>query len=190
MDSIPARLKALRQSASPTLSVRRMAEELGYGENHNKYAYYEDEKRFQKEALPIHLAREFAEVMERFGIDRDDVMRLARIDDEVGEDGAPGRMDPKLLERLNLAEVPDASHNYSMGNGTFLDAGSVAYRYFDRDWLHSITNVAAEGLVFVRGVGDSMLPTIHEDDAVLVNTAEFRIDRQDKIWAFTYGALV
>lgn len=34
-----------------------------------------------------------------------------------------------------------------------------------------------------------MLPTIHEDDGILVNTGEFIIDRQDKIWAFTYGGL-
>lgn len=100
-----------------------------------------------------------------------------------------GRLDPALLHKLNLAEVPDASHNYAMGAGSFLDIAQVTHRYFDRDWLRSIANVAVEGLVFVRGVGDSMLPTIHEDDGVLVNTNEYDIDRQDKIWAFTYGGL-
>lgn len=188
MDSIPARLKAIRLSASPELSVRKMAEELGYGDNHNKYAYYENETRFRKEALPVHLARDFAEVFEQYGIDREAVMALARIDDH-GEVGAPGRISPKILDQLNLAEVPDASHNYAMGEGAFLDVGEVAYRYFDQDWLRSVTSVNPAGLVFVRGLGDSMLPTIHEDDGILVNTGEFIIDRQDKIWAFTYGGL-
>ena len=191
VNSIPARLKALRTSVDPHPTIRQVAEALGYGENHNKYAYYEDEKRFKKEALPLHLANRIADVLEEWGIDREDVLRLAGLDPDIPEDGdlPPGRIDPKLLDKLNLAEVPDASHNYAMGSGAFSDVGAVVYRYFDRDWLRSAANAAAEGLVFVRGIGDSMLPTIHEDDAVLINTAEFVVDRQDKIWAFTYGGL-
>lgn len=97
--------------------------------------------------------------------------------------------DLDVLHRLNLVQVPDASHNYAMGAGAFVDVGSVEYRYFDRSWLRSVTQAPVGGLVFVRGVGDSMLPTIHEDDGILVNTGEFVLDRQDKIWAFTYGGL-
>lgn len=190
MESVAVRLKALRESVRPKLTIRQVAEELGFGESHNRYAYYEDAKRFRKEALPLHLAKQIADVFEKHGIDREDVLRLAGVaDDWTDESGGPGHIDPQMLERLNLAEVPDASHNYSMGAGAFLDVAEVTYRYFDKDWLRTVTDVPTSGLVFVRGVGDSMLPTIHEDDAILINTAEFVIDRQDKIWALIYGGL-
>ena len=107
---------------------------------------------------------------------------------EVGQ-ATEGRIAQDLLEKLNLAAIPDASHSYAMGSGSFLEGVSVYYRYFDRTWIRSVTDAPADGLLFVRGVGDSMLPTIHEDDGVLINTGEYLVDRQDRIWAFTYGGL-
>ncbi len=65
----------------------------------------------------------------------------------------------------------------------------VAYR---TDWLEWITHGSpAPAEVFLtRGDGDSMMPTILDDDDVIVNKADRMITKQDRIWALSYGDLV
>lgn len=83
--SASERLKELRISAVPTLSIRRMADELGIG--HSRYAYFEDPKRFKKSAFPIDFTRQIADVLQRYGVDPAEVMKLAGLsDDEAAPD--------------------------------------------------------------------------------------------------------
>jgi phage repressor protein C with HTH and peptisase S24 domain len=95
-----------------------------------------------------------------------------------------------LLDRMNLEQVREVQVEFAMGGGSIVENNPVlSWRAFDRDWLRSVTRAKADDLFFARGVGDSMQPTLHDDDSMLINRAENRIDRQDRIWAIAYGDL-
>jgi hypothetical protein len=81
--SLNTRLKNLRLSAVPSLSIRRMAEELGIG--YSRYAYFEDPKRYKKRELPLDLTRQIADVLSRYGVDAGEVMKLAGLKDAEAE---------------------------------------------------------------------------------------------------------
>jgi hypothetical protein len=82
-ESVNSRLKKLRVSAVPPLSVRKMAEALDIGSS--RYAYFEDPKRFKKDALPIDLTRRIADVLSRHGIDPLEAMQLAGLNEGEAE---------------------------------------------------------------------------------------------------------
>lgn len=189
MEPVRAKLKAMREAARPKLSVREMAEQLGFGrDNHNRYAYYENV--FAKDVLPIDLTRKIADILETRGIDREDVMRLATgIEPDFEEEGsAPGRIDPELLERLNIVEIPAVDMQLGMGAlALFTEYSHVGFKYFDREWVEVATKADPANLRFYQGIGDSMIPTIHPTDAVLVNVAENMMIHPDQIWAFSYA---
>lgn len=77
MDSVATRLKALREAASPAVSIRELAELIG--RDHSSYVHYENPRRFKKQFLPFDLARDIASVLGDRGIDPTDVMRLAGV---------------------------------------------------------------------------------------------------------------
>lgn len=83
MTNVCEQLKALRLSAVPPLSLRRMADELDV--THSRYVYFEDPKRFKKAALPIDLTRQIADVLQRYGVDPAEVMKLAGLSDAEAE---------------------------------------------------------------------------------------------------------
>lgn len=73
--SVNLRLKELRKSAKPGLTIRGMADALGIG--HSRYAYFEDPNRFKKRELPLDLTRQIAAVLASRGVDPAQVMLLA-----------------------------------------------------------------------------------------------------------------
>lgn len=180
MESVAARLRAIRESANPPLSVRKMAEELGYGDNHNKYNYYE--KGFSKPVLPLSLARDFADVFEKFGIDRDTVMQLATL--EAENDTPPivqsGADDDVEIEQWDVA--------YGMGAGGYLDLPTTGERHkFSRSWLRQFTSAPPEKIFLTDGTGDSMFPTILDADKVMIDTTQREVRMADRIWAAAFG---
>jgi phage repressor protein C with HTH and peptisase S24 domain len=60
---------------------------------------------------------------------------------------------------------------------------------FRQDWLQRLTRGGPADVFLTRGQGDSMMPTILDDDDVLVNRADGAIRQQDRIWALGYGEL-
>jgi phage repressor protein C with HTH and peptisase S24 domain len=95
-----------------------------------------------------------------------------------------------MADRLNLALIPHLEIGYSMGGGSvFEDYHHVGFRTFDRDWLRSITLGSFESLFVARGEGDSMHPTLMDEDMVIVDTSQRFIKQQDRIWAISYGEL-
>lgn len=74
--------------------------------------------------------------------------------------------------------------SYAMGDGTNLDdyfeETSVQ---FDPNFLRSVTRATSSMLFVARGDGDSMFPTLINDDQVLIDTSQTRLNQQDRIWA-------
>lgn len=83
MPPVGPSLKALRLSAKPALSLRKMAEELGIG--HSRYQYFEDPNRYKKATLPLDFTRAIADVLSRYGVDPTDALKLAGLTDVEAE---------------------------------------------------------------------------------------------------------
>lgn len=108
--------------------------------------------------------------------------------------GAEGPFEPtKHLPAANddeTAEVRRVDLGYAMGPGTniddYVEEGTVR---FDLAWLKSITRAHTDMLFVARGDGDSMSPTLINDDTVLVDTSQRELNLNDRIWAVSvYGA--
>ena len=95
-----------------------------------------------------------------------------------------------LADRLGLHLVPEFDTGWAMGEGTFLDVVErTGFRAFDREWLRSVTSGNLGKLFVAHGDGDSMEPTLHDGDVVLIDMAQTVIEKQDRIWALVVGGL-
>jgi phage repressor protein C with HTH and peptisase S24 domain len=98
--------------------------------------------------------------------------------------------DEDLAGQLGMKMIPEVDITYSMGGGSvvgdFPEARLVPFR---QDWLQRLTRGGPADVFLTRGQGDSMMPTILDDDDVLVNRADGAIRQQDRIWALGYGEL-
>jgi len=104
------------------------------------------------------------------------------VDTAVFNEPAVGSADIVTLQKLDLS--------LSMGPGTLIDdwveAEPVA---FDRAFLQAITRAPTNRLKLVSGIGDSMYPTLNWGDAIMIDTTDNRLARQDGIyWINLYGA--
>jgi len=92
------------------------------------------------------------------------------------------------IEELNLQMIPEVDITYSMGAGAVVDEHVESRMVpFRRDWLQRLTRGGPADVFLTRGQGDSMMPTILDDDDVLVNRADSAVRQQDRIWAVGYG---
>lgn len=95
-----------------------------------------------------------------------------------------------MADRLGLHLVPEVDASWAMGEGSFLDVVEhVGFRAFDREWLRTLSAGNLSMLFVAHGDGDSMEPTLHDGDVVLIDQGQRIIERQDRIWAVTVGGL-
>lgn len=111
-------------------------------------------------------------------------------DNDVPVAVAPSALDA-LMDKLDLAVVPELEIGYSMGPGAtvFEQYEQKGIVPFQRAWLRSMMRGSIQELFVARGEGDSMQPTIMDSDIVLIDTAQKAIQQQDRIWAVAYGEL-
>jgi len=94
----------------------------------------------------------------------------------------------EMALELGVTRVRQVPVEYGMGGGTYIeDYVEEKYSFFDSEWIQQITDSPAASLFVARGIGDSMFPTLHDSDSLLVDRAQTRIMQQDRIWALTYG---
>lgn len=99
---------------------------------------------------------------------------------------APPERDPDDVEidSIDLA--------FGMG-GTFLDSDAVEVEKlrFSRKWLRQFTSAPPSMLCTTRGMGDSMMPTIHDQDVVIIDRSQrtWVGGMADKIWAGVFGGV-
>lgn len=90
----------------------------------------------------------------------------------------------------DTVEVAALDVSYGMG-GTFIEEHLVNVEKvkFSRSWLRQYTDAPPELLFVANGIGDSMWPTIHDTDGVVVDRSD-RVPRMvDKIWAMSFGEI-
>jgi phage repressor protein C with HTH and peptisase S24 domain len=104
---------------------------------------------------------------------------------------APDIPPTRSADAGETAAVMRLDLSYAMGPGTDLDAAHVEGEpvLFDIAFLRSLTPSPPDQLRIVTGIGDSMLPTIHDREALIIDLNQSRLNMQDRIWAIAlYGA--
>jgi len=90
-------------------------------------------------------------------------------------------------ESLDLVSVASVDMAYGMGMTFAGDHVEVEVLHFPRAWLASLTSTSPKDLAWARGRGNSMSPTIEDNDLVLIDRSDRSVRDQDAIWAFTIG---
>ncbi len=101
---------------------------------------------------------------------------------------APVRvLPPEAEDDLAMVEIQQIDLAYGMG-GMFTDVPiEIEVLRFPKIWVETITYSPPTLLTWARGRGDSMTPTIHDGDLVLLDRSQTKVTEQDAIWAFTVG---
>jgi phage repressor protein C with HTH and peptisase S24 domain len=109
------------------------------------------------------------------------------------DDPAPDATAPAspqvMAEQLDLVAINEISLEFGMGATVLHDDHTTIRRYVPRDWISHFSKSDPSMLVFARGRGDSMHPTILDGDLVLIDLGDTVMKRQDEIWAVGYGDL-
>jgi phage repressor protein C with HTH and peptisase S24 domain len=115
-------------------------------------------------------------------------------DPEAGEDSVADRQlgfrgaDPEVpASGSDTVEIDEINVNFGFGGAFHDEPLKVTKVSFSRSWLRHFTDSAPEHLFSAVGIGDSMWPTIHDTDLVLVDRAEMTPRVADKLWCFAYG---
>ncbi len=101
--------------------------------------------------------------------------------------GSPEATSLSSAPEYDLVPIESIDLQYGLG-ATFTDQHvEVEVLQFPRQWVESFTRTPSNLLTFARGRGDSMMPTIHSNDMVLIDRSQRTIAERDAIWAFTIG---
>lgn len=95
----------------------------------------------------------------------------------------------ELAEQLDAVLLPEVEVSYSMGAGSVIEDWPVLQHVpFSRSWLRHLTSSPPSQLVVARGEGDSMQPTIMDQDLVIIDLADRTPRQHDRVWAMSYGS--
>ena len=98
-----------------------------------------------------------------------------------GDTGTPAVLDQYDIELIRRVDI-----SYAMGDGAVIaDYPDTGFIPFDRQFLRTLTLSFAKSLIIANGDGDSMTPTIFDNDLVMIDTSARRVTMQDRIWALT-----
>lgn len=101
--------------------------------------------------------------------------------------GGSGTAADLAADQLDLVGIASVDMEYGMGLTFASDHVEVEILHFPRTWLASLTSTAPQDLAWARGRGNSMSPTIEDNDLVLIDRSDRVVRDQDAIWAFTIG---
>jgi len=114
-------------------------------------------------------------------LDENDRMVLARffgVDEKVL--GAPTRRSGPVVE---LVQVPILDVDASAGHGALAEMEAKSSQFgFEEKWLRRLTASKASSLSIIHVLGDSMEPTLHDGDEVLVDLGDGQSRLRDGIY--------
>ncbi len=89
-------------------------------------------------------------------------------------------------QREDFTKIPVYDVTCSAGSGAVVEVENVLYHTsFSTDWLRSITHAPIHKLAVIRVQGDSMQPTLSNDDTVLVDMSQRQV-RCDGVFVVVY----
>jgi phage repressor protein C with HTH and peptisase S24 domain len=157
------RLKEIRERSK--VSLRRVARELGMSPA--GYAHYEDPKRFKRGYLPVKIAEGIIAALSPAGIDEAEIWALTGATQNPSEisNGEPTPHGSHLVPIYNVEA--------SAGNGFHIgDEYQVASLSFPEGYLQRVTRANPRNLAVISVKGDSMTPTLSDDDVVMLDTTK------------------
>ncbi len=115
----------------------------------------------------------------------------------TGDEAAPApshivalRTEAVTIAGAEYAPLPVMDISAAAGHGQLVqesvDGVPIGYSVFRTSWLRSVTSAPLERLVVIRIAGDSMWPTLHHGDSVLVDTTISSVGR-DGIYVIRLG---
>lgn len=114
-------------------------------------------------------------------LDENDRLVLARffgVDEKVL--GAPARRSGPVVE---LVQVPILDVDASAGHGALAEMEAKSSQFgFEEKWLRRLTVSKASSLSIIHVLGDSMEPTLHDGDEVLVDLGDGQSRLRDGIY--------
>lgn len=170
---VSSRLKALREKSG--LSVRAMSERLGVPLS--SYSHYE--RLFKRPFLPLDFAEQLVVAFSGTGIRRDEVMALAGV--------APARVENGDVSPPGARLVPVYDIAASAGPGAMVGYESIAYSIaFPPSYIEKLTKSSPRNLAIISVKGDSMVPTLMDDDVVMIDVSKRSVDF-DGLFVFRFG---
>lgn len=134
-------------------------------------------------------SRLIPDIARTFGVSADYL--LGYTEDPVSPREARSRGLPtETIADDRVIGIQEVDLSYGMGGGTFIeDYPEHETAYFDFRFVQRLTRAPSTMLFVARGLGDSMMPTLLDNDMVMVDRSRTMIDVQDRIWAVMYGDL-
>ncbi|WP_162302413.1 LexA family transcriptional regulator [Tabrizicola thermarum] len=177
---IPRRLKAIRERAH--LSVRDMASRVGMSTS--GYAHYESPSRFKAQYLPMEMAQKVASV---FAGNDDVVAELMELAGQPVREGSDKDEYQSQRQSVPAALVPVYNVEVSAGPGRIVDLEEhVANLAFSPRYLAEMTAARGRDLAAIRVRGDSMEPTLLDDDMVMIDRTKTSLD-YDGLFVLRFG---
>jgi phage repressor protein C with HTH and peptisase S24 domain len=98
-------------------------------------------------------------------------------------------VEPKDAPGADLVTIKQLDVRYGMGGGAIYDAPVEATPMeFSRAWIRQFTHSPPNDILWASGFGDSMYPTIGNNDVVMIDTSQRTARIRDQIWAINqYG---
>lgn len=104
--------------------------------------------------------------------------------------GRPERALGNVNHDNDMIQVREIDLTFGMGGATYLEIPVTSVMHeLPRDFVRSFSKAQPEMLFFARGIGDSMEPTIHDSDLLLIDASQSIMNVADKIWAIAFGGL-
>jgi phage repressor protein C with HTH and peptisase S24 domain len=173
VSDVSERLTQLREKAG--LSIQQVADEL----EKSKSSYVHYEARYKKPYLPPDLATQLAAIFGKQGVDPSEVLSLAGLSQEPIRYKALPTDFPEKLARPPFAQIPRYKAELSAGAGRFNPDSTMPEDFIPFTWEfleRRLQRTNIDGLVMLGVAGDSMSPTINDDDLVMVDRTKTRLD--------------
>lgn len=135
-------------------------------------------------------ARRADQVAALFKVTRDEVLYRAGISNTPPATVTSIVQSPITTDAGDVVQIQKLDLSLSMGPGTLIDDYVESEPVsFDLAFIRAITRSPSDRLRLVTGIGDSMYPTLNWGDAIMIDTTDRALGRQDGIyWINLYGA--
>lgn len=93
-------------------------------------------------------------------------------------------------QRTDMVELGQIDLSYGLGAAVMdeeIGEHQIDRMAFPRTWLRMVTTSAPDQLVWARGAGNSMEPSIHDGEVILIDRSQQSLLAGDLIWACAYG---
>lgn len=96
----------------------------------------------------------------------------------------PVEPDLPLAVPDDVEMIREVDIRFGMGDGQYApEFPEIGQFPFNRGFRRALTSAPVESLFVARGDGDSMMPTLINDDMVLIDQTQREIRQSDRIWA-------